>query len=540
MPNPNLLDIAERKKICDEINGNENLSRKRYEQRKFDIYRNRQAAYVLERLRDEFSQKTVDRMRKVLSINPCKRIVDQMGSIYAQEPERNFSGTSGEEQEKTLEDFYHYNSVDPNLRLANRYYKLCDQAALYVVPRNGNLTPRALTPKDYDVIPDADDPERAFAYILNVFDVNMHGVQQSDTKENPNQYYQNGRQQQAISNDSDRERLLQRLVVWTDEIHFTMDGMGNLIPNDRGEAFVENPIGRLPFIDIAMEKDFQFFVKRGNNIAEFTIDLLTQLSDLAEISRLQGHSQAIIYSIDEPKDLVVGPNKVMWIQQAASPDAPQPKFEFASPTPDLTAGLEIINTQLKMFLSSIGLDPATVSGKDPMRAFTSGIDHLLSNIDKFQASSEDIDLFRRVETDLFELLRDWSNEMQTVTDETRLDDNLQIGIISDAIELEVCYPEPATVQTQTEKEDSVIKRRDAKLLTRKDAIKELYDFDDKKADEYIAELDKEKAEAQEAAMVPMVDADGKPVIGPDGKPQMQPDPKATPPTPPADEPGSYI
>ncbi len=268
-------------------------------------------------------------------------------------------------------------------------------------------------------------------------------------------------------------------------MHFTTNGFGEFVPEG---PLVPNPIGKLPFIDVAMEKDYQFFVRRGNMAVEFVIDLLVQLSDLAEISRLQGYSQAIIYSTEQPKNLVVGPNKVMWIKQPMDGQQSQPKFAFESPHPDLANGLEIINVQLKMFLTSLGLDPGTVSGDTPKKQFTSGIDHLLANIDKFEASQEDVDLFRHVETELFNLTRLWSNAWQDVTGDDALVDDLKIGQLDEDIELEINYTEPAMVQSQTDKETSVIKRWDNDLLTTKDALKELYGFDDAKALEYIQEL----------------------------------------------------
>ncbi len=525
MPNPNILDVAERIKVIANIGANENISRKRYEQRKFDIYRNRQALYVLERLTAEFSAPTVERMRKVLSINPCKRIVDQLGSIYAQEPDRHFSGTTGEDFEKSIEDFYHHCKVDPHMRLANRYYKLCDQAALYIFPKSGKLHVRPLTPKDYDVIPDADDPECAFAYILNVFDVNLYGPKPVPVKEEDNRYYNNSRLPTEISNDSDRLRKLQRFVWWTADVHFTTDGFGEIVPEG---PLIENPIARLPFIDIATEKDYQFFVKRGNNVTEFTIDLLVQLCDLAEISRLQGYSQAIVYSTEQPRDLAVGPNKVMWIKQPMDGQASQPKFAFENPSPDLLNALEIINTQLKMFLSSLGLDASVVSGDTPKRAFSSGIDHLLSNIDKFQASQEDIDLFRHVETELFDVLRLWSNAYQNITGDDALDDELKIGQIADDIDIEIQYSEPQIVQTQTEKEDSVIKRWDNNLLTTEDALIELYGFDEDKAEEYVQDLIADRALYPRPALPGLgqpgqeqPSKGGPGAVGPDGKPLPQ-------------------
>lgn len=484
MGNPDFTRLDERKNVVQEISAEENITRKRFEQRKFDIYRNRQAAYVLERLYDEFSPKTVQRMRKVLSINPCKRIIDQMGSIYSREPKRHFSNVD-ERQELGLHNLYHYAQVDEQMRLANRYYKLHDQATLWVVPKENKVCVRALTPKDYDVVPSAENPERAYAYILNVWDVDTRRSTNNygSTPQVDYSYYQNDQRNQKIADDSDRLSAHKRFVFWTPEYHFMCDGEGDVI----GE-FVENPIGMLPFVDIATEKDFQFFVRRGNAVAEFTIDLLSQLSDLADISRLQGHSQAIIYSTEEPRDLVIGPNKVMWLKQDPNPNAPQPKFEFSSPSPDLNASLEIINTQLKMFLTSVGLDPGVISGSSQARSFTSGVDHLLSNIDKFQASQEDMDLFRRVETELFEKMAAWSNYMQGISDETALRPELQFGQISDDVSLEIKFAEPQSVRTMSEVEDSVIKRLEIGLLTKRDALKELYGFDNDKAEEYISEL----------------------------------------------------
>src|SRR5689334_1839491 len=122
MGNPNLLDQSERKRIITEIKSSENRSRRLDEQRKFDIYKKKQAAYVLERLKDEFDAKTVMSMRKVLSINPCKRIVDEQSSLYVSEPERHF-GEVDEAQEEQIKAIYECSKVNQRMRLANRYYK---------------------------------------------------------------------------------------------------------------------------------------------------------------------------------------------------------------------------------------------------------------------------------------------------------------------------------------------------------------------------------------------------------------------------------
>ena len=76
MPNlilPDLSTVEGRRRVVQAIENEDNYSRKREHQRRFDVYRERQDQYILERLKREFSLKSVNEMRKVLSINPTPR-----------------------------------------------------------------------------------------------------------------------------------------------------------------------------------------------------------------------------------------------------------------------------------------------------------------------------------------------------------------------------------------------------------------------------------------------------------------------------------
>jgi hypothetical protein len=491
----NWQDADFRRLIINEITGEENLSRKRFEQRKFDVYRNRQDRYVIEKLESELKPDFVQRMRKVLSINPCKRIIDEMASLYRSEPERTFEGAD-ERAQAQIDELYESAMVDAKMRLANAYYKLHDQCAIYVAPRDGIVDIRVLSPKDYDVIPDAENPERAQSYILSTWDSDLHSSYDESNANSATHtdYYFNDKMNQNIADDSDR-LARKTFIVWDRDVHFTMNGLGEVV-----SPIVPNPIGVLPFIDVAIEKDFQFFVRRGSGVVEFTIDLLAQLSDLASISRIQGYSQGVISSTEEPKPITVGPDRIMWLKK--DPNAPpgfEPSFQFVSPSPDLAGGLEIIDSQVKMFLSSQGLDASTVSGKGEKRSFASGVDHLLANIDKFQASQQDMSLFRWVETQLFDILRAWSNVLQGVrVGPVALNDSLQGGIIPESVELSIKFEAPHAVRTQTEVEDSVIRLMESGLMSRKQAVARLYEVSEDQAEEIIEEIDGEDEEEEES------------------------------------------
>ena len=357
-----------------------------------------------------------------------------------------------------------------------------------VIPKDGIVMVRPLGPHQYDVVPDPENPEKPYAYIMNVWSLDMDkSTRENSLDEYASNYSFNDRGNQSIADDNDREALQQRYVVWTKDLHFTMDGRGNVV-NEGG--FMPNPIGELPFIDIALEKDFQFFVRRGSSVTEFAIDFGLMLSDLSNISRLQGYSQAVISSSEVPQNLTIGPNHVLFLQQDESRPEIQPSFSFVSPSPDLNGSLSILETQLRLFLSSEGLDPATVSGKGEAKSFSSGIERLLSMLDKFEASRADFDLFRGVEEDLFHLLRLWSNELQGVR-ENGLRDELSGPRLSDKVNVDVKFKEPGVVRTQTEREDAAMKLLDAGLMTRKEALMEIRGISEEMAEEIIADLDEE-------------------------------------------------
>lgn len=510
MSNPNILDAEVRKQIINDIKSSENVARKRNEQRKFDIYRKRQALYVLERLTSEFDPKTVKGMRKILSINPCKRIVDEQASLYVDEPDRHWTNAENNEQLlEQLKNLYSLGKIDPQFRLANRYFKLHGQSCLYVLPKKGKIIARALTPKDYDVIPDADDPEQAFAYVLNIFDANLHKTTPSPTLENSSasSYNVNDNRNQLIADANDPKLANERYVFWSAEVHLTCDGRGEIVDG----LLEQNPIERLPFIDLANEKDFQFFVQLGSDVAEFVIDLLLQLSDLANTVKFQNYSQAVISSPNQPVGLNIGPDKVLWLQTDPNSDAPPPNFEFVSPSPDIMGTLELVNVMLKMFLSSHGLNPGTVSGKNELEKFTSGIDHLLANLDKFKASKEDMDVFRAAEQEMFEIMRAWHTVLFNVTDEMALNDELKLSVIPEDVQLDVAFKEPQAVQTQTETEDSCLKLVQAGLMTKCEAVKRIYGVDDEKAEEMVAELEMERQQRIQENAERGLDENGKPL-----------------------------
>ncbi len=478
------MDLGYRKKIIDDINSDENKDRKKESLKRFEIYKNRHERYILKKLNEEFTEKTVREMRKVTSINIAPKIIKAQASLYQSSPIRTF-GNIGDSEIESLDAHYAASKVDVQLKIANEYYKLFDQCAIYVVPMDGKLWVKPMAPHLYDVIPDEKNPEKAAVYILNVFDKQQY--LNAPLEDNEKRLTSDG-QNQDIADADDYKSALNRYVVWSNDFHFTMNGQGKIL-NDLGE--IKNDLGVLPFIDVASEKDFEFFCRYGNTVTSFAIDFGVQLSDHSNILRMQGYSQAIIAAEKEPDNLVVGPNHTLFLQMDPNSSV-APSFSFASPSPDLSSSLETLEVQLKLLLSSQGADPKTISGTSDGTKYTSGLDRLLAMIDKFEATRGDMSLFEGKEDELKDLIIKWNNILQDADDpDIALADKLRNGQISEDCTLEVMYSPPEIIQTKAEKEDSVIKLKKEGLMTTKEAIMQIRDIDEDMAEKVLGELEKE-------------------------------------------------
>lgn len=509
---PNVLLAAERKRIIDDIRGSENQARKNESIKRFDIYSKRQAQYVKEKLISEYSETTVKDMRVVSSINLGRRIIDKAASLYKYEPTRTFERADGtplsDNEINQLAAIYDQSGIDGHLKKSNRYYKLEQQGCIQIIPRDGILQPRVLLPHHYDVIPMDGDPERAYGYIISVYDRSLLYTQQDPTSETESPYLPqkvaDGINATIADSDDYKDVADRKYIWWTPEYNFVTDGKGNiideygnqmLIQRESDLALIANPIQRLPFVDIACEKEFEFWVRQGNDIIDFALDFSVLLSDTAEVNKRQGYSQAIVYSEEPPKDVNVGPNRILHIKLDSDKEQ-QARFEWANPSPDLAAALSLLETYLSLFLTSQGIDPKTVTGKGEGQRYASGFERLLAMIEQFEASQDDMDLYKRVEQEILDVFVAWSNLLQGATIAAGVDPlnpDLNQAVIPPNVKVEVCFAKPQATQSKAEVEDSEIKKLENGLTTRKRAIMAIEGINDDAAEKLLLEIDQENS-----------------------------------------------
>jgi len=143
--------------------------------------------------------------------------------------------------------------------------------------------------------------------------------------------------------------------------------------------------------------------------------------------------------------------------------------------------MQVIQDKLAMYLTSEAIDPKTVSGKLEAATFNSGIERLLAQIQRFEASKDDLMIFKDVEHKLFDLVKKYNNLLvaQNVPG--------YISIPEDA-EINLSFNKPEKLETQSELEERWINLRNEGLATTRRAIMEVYGISKEKAEELEQEI----------------------------------------------------
>lgn len=446
----NLADITVRKKLVDDIKSNENKKRKYESYKQFECYMGRLRTFVLDYLLSQFSKQTVYSMPIIDSINISSRVVNKQAALYKSAPKRTFTNLN-EEQAKQIENWYLEENINSKFFKSNRYFKLQEQSFMMLVPGvDKEMKCRVIMPHMIDAIPSDIDPEKADGYIISVHDKSWF-VNSSDGYN------------ESTADKDDYLTNVEKYLVWTKTENFMMNGKGEYISD-----IFPNPIGELPIIDIAEGKDYEFFVRGGQALTDFAIQYCGALSDLAQVVKMQGWSVGWLKGTPSvmPEEIVVGPNKVLKL--AVDPNNPEAPLEFgySSPNADIQGAMAYLEMLISNFLTSRGLDSNIISSKGESQKFSSGIEKLLSMIDTFEASKQDMDVYQCAEREFFEILKKWSNLM------IQTPNKIFDFIIPEDCELELKYEMPQNIQTTKEKLDTIQQRLELGLISKSEALAE--------------------------------------------------------------------
>lgn len=482
MANPNLLLLSERRKIVKEIDNPENQSRKDQSWIQQEVYNGRLRQYVKEHLEGNLDAETVRKMPLISTINIQKRVITQEAQVYSEAPKRIFTNLD-DEQEEVIRRIYQDAKANSRMANSNKCFKMQNQNFVMVVPKKGKIEFRILKQHNIDAIPDEDDPENAFAYMISTYDrsfkkdTSLPGVSTGDRGISRHSTTLRDENNQIIGDPDDYKAKLQRILVWSNDYNFKMNGRGEIIlKDDNGEEFligdvdptdnqlmemISNPLKEfeiMPIVDVSIIKEFEFFVRQEDETTEFTIQFNGSATDANQIVRLQGWSQAVVKGPEQlmMEQFVVGPNIVLKLVQDPTSEV-ETDFEYKSPNSDIPGTIEWLKVLLSLFLSSKGIDPKTISASGEGFSYNSGIERLLALFEKFSVNKDDFTTYKEAEEQIYKIIAAWHNVLK---DDDQLDAKYKAKKeISKDSEVKVVFSPPENVESERDRlETFAIKR----------------------------------------------------------------------------------
>ena len=495
----NLLDQGERQRLIANINSENNKARKQVSLKSSEVAGGRLEQYVKEKLQGELELNSVKEMPIVSSINIQKAVTDKKATIYKRKPTRRFTDTTPE-QSDVMDLIYKDMKLNMKLNKANKNYIYQEQTIGMIVPKDGKLICRVMKMHQIDVVPSIEDPEVAEAYILSAFDRTLYIQHDTDKKDYDTATGISGRSNRSTASEDQAilvaekyqfQKYTEKYIVWSNGYHFMMNGLGEVIDPETGEASTDlditNPIGMMPFFEVSKDKDFEFFVRSSNALTDFTIQFNTQLSDLSNNIKMNGYAIGVLKAPSDmmPQNVTIGASMLLKLP-TDNPDT-EVDFEFTNPSSNISEISEAIDKFLNYFVTSEGLGGSVVNSRGDSEKASSGIDRYLMMLSKIESHVDDYEAFKCAEDEIFRIITKWLS----VLDATQLEQKY-FTTLPEGSELELDYYKPEMIETETEKLTNIEKKLDMELMSRKQAVMMLHGIEDEdKAQSLIDEIKKD-------------------------------------------------
>ena len=495
----NLLDQEERTKLIANINSENNKARKQVSLKSSEVSGGRIEQYVKEKLQGELALDSVVEMPLVSSINIQKAETDKKATIYKRKPTRRFTDASTD-QSDVMDLIYKDMKLDMKLNKANKNYIYQEQTIGMVVPKDGKLITRIMKMHQIDVVPSLEDPEVADAYILSAFDRTLYIQHDTDKKDYDTATGVHGRSNRSTaSEDQDIlvaekyqfQKYVEKYIVWTNELHFMMNGYGEVIDPATGEPSSEidisNPIGMMPFFEVSKDKDFEYFVRSSNALTDFTIQFNTQLSDLSNNIKMNGYAIGVLKAPSDmmPTNVTIGASMLLKLP-TDNPDQ-EVDFDFTNPSSNIAEISDAIDKFLNYFVTSEGLGGSVVNSRGDSEKASSGIDRYLMMLSKIESHVDDYEAFNCAEHEIFGIIKKWLS----VLDSAQLNPKYHTSLPENS-ELEIDYYKPEMIETETEKLTNIEKKLELELMSKKQAVMLLHGIEDEdKAQDLLDDIQKD-------------------------------------------------
>lgn len=437
-----ILNEGFRKKIIAEINGTENVERKRRAAACWEIWRDQVRGFVLDRLKAQgFLPETLAVMnQRASNVNLFKKIVSKKARSYSKGVDR--SVPDDQTATKDIEVVATEMDLTGAMKKADRYRKAARNCLVYIYPEMKQdpadatkmamgLCTKVFFPHLYDAIPDAKDKEKMRCFILSPFADDaalssspaLNGGDGRGVMNSSNPYWRRDHMNQVIANHPRDDgapttdgKPKREYVFWTAKYHLTCDENGAVIPAKSGDAVqaaagnelgYRNPIGILPAFICTEEQDGEFWALGGDDSVEATILINLKLTDMESILHMQGWGQLVVEGEAlEKKDFAVGPQKVMLMETAKGATVPT-KASILQHDPHTDDHLKSVEVHVALTLTTNNLSIKSVSTNLEAGSVASAIAKMVDESENMDDISEDQEYYGKKEKEALRIAEAW-------------------------------------------------------------------------------------------------------------------------------------
>lgn len=424
-------------------------------------------------------------IKRIPSINIPKKVTDKLSQVYAQAPIRFAS-----KQKDLMEEFAKDLRLNETMAEANKWSNLNKRCAIEIYQETGNQKLRVLPAHKFFVVSDnpfSPNKMTVFCKLLG-----------REIKEQTTVTDRRGRR---ITNEDDI-RLVDIIACYTDTEFMIIDSDGSVRTDkmqEMGITSTKNPFGVIPFCYIN-KSNTELMPYPNQTAFDMAILIPKLLTDLNYAAQFLSHSIFWAKNADL-QGIEFNPDTVVDLGESDA-DGNDPEIGVIKPETDINGILTLVQTELAMYLSTEGLKAGSV-GQVEASSAASGISKIIDESDSTEARKEQMKLFRMVEPTFwhkFAKMQQYWAQSGKVKNKQTLDEEF-------VNEFSIKFAEIKPLETEKEKYDKMKVARELKLITKKQALKELYpnlpeDQLQERLDELEEELAKEKDEMLSMGLTP--------------------------------------
>lgn len=334
-----------------------------------DIFQGNLLEYITKDMANQFSHQSFEQaMFRVCPINVLPKIIDKLTNIYQTAVLREV--VDGSESDKELMNWYVEKfDMNSHMNCANELFNLNKSTLIYPYLHNGQPRLREILNDRFILY--SDDPVDPTTPTHVIILYGKRGMVDLYMVYSATEFYVYG---------SDGR------IYYDVMAQYGLDGI--------------NPYGRLPFVYVN-ESKYSLMPQQDTDVLKLTKLIPVMLTDLNFAAMYQCFS--IIYGIDlDDENIAMAPNS-FWRLKSDPTSTQKPELGMLKPQVDYDQVLNLVQSQLSMWLGTKGIKSSSVGGLEKDN-FASGISKIIDEMDTFEARQKQVGFFINAEKEFWDLV----------------------------------------------------------------------------------------------------------------------------------------